>query len=188
MESDRQLAIDARAGDVSAYAELARRWSGSVLAVCRRRLRCVHSAEDSAQETFLRGWKAINSLQSPDRFGAWLLGIAHRVCLDWLKRKQNSQLAFSSLESRGTEISVPDDQMLAPELAEQTEDHARLLAEVERLPDHCREAVLLYYTQDLTYAELAERLGIAVATVNQRLSKAKQLLRGRLAELARCDP
>lgn len=188
MVSDRQLAIEARAGDVSAFAELARRWSGSVLAVCRRRLRCIHSAEDSAQETLLRGWKAIDSLQSPDRFGAWLLGIAHRVCLDWLKRKQNGQLTFSTLESRGTEVSVPDEQLSVQDRVEKSEDRSRLMAEVARLPDHCREIVLLYYTQDVTYAELAERLGIAVATVNQRLSKAKQLLRGRLAELARCDP
>jgi RNA polymerase sigma factor (sigma-70 family) len=142
--SDRQLAMDARAGDVSAYAELARRWSGPVLAICRRRLRSVHAAEDSAQETFLRSWQSIATLQSPDRFGAWLLGIAHRVCLDWLKRKQNGQTAFSTLEGRGSEVAVPSDELSAQERAEESEERARLMAEVDRLPDHCRQVVLLY--------------------------------------------
>ncbi len=184
---DQQLAIAAQAGDVSAYADLARRWSGPILAVCRRQLRCGHAAEDSAQEALLRGWKSISTLQSPERIGSWLLGIAHRVCLDWHKRKQNRQTAFSSLEARGTPVSVDSGEPTSLDQLEQSEERARLLEEVDLLPEHCREVVLLYYTQNVTYAELADRVGIAVATVNQRLSKAKQILRSRLAEHSRCD-
>lgn len=187
MLSDRQLAIDARAGDVSAYAELTRRWSGPVLALCRRRLRCRHAAEDSAQEAFLRGWKGIEALQAPDRFGSWLMGIAHRVCLDWLKRKQNQQTAFSTIEGNGEALPLESREPDAVALSEKAEEQARLIAEIERLPESCQEVLLLYYTQELTYAELAARLGIAVATVNQRLAKSKRLLRIRLAEVARCD-
>lgn len=185
--TDRQLTISARAGDSSAYAELVQRWSGPILAVCRRRLRCVHAAEDSAQEALLRGWKSVATVQDPDRFGAWILGIARRVCLDWHKRKQNGQTVFSSLEHRGDPVATTGERGSVLEQLEQSEDQQRLISEVEHLPDDCREIVLIYYTQDVTYAELSTRLGIAVATVNQRLAKAKKLLRSRLAEPARSD-
>jgi RNA polymerase sigma factor (sigma-70 family) len=119
---DSQLAIESQAGDASAYADLARRWAGPVLSVCRQRLRCSHAAEDSAQETFLRGWRSIESLESPDRFGSWLLGIAHRICLDWLKRKQNRQLAFSVLEAQGASVAIESEMDSVVDRIQQTEE------------------------------------------------------------------
>src|SRR5437773_11670977 len=82
---------------MAAYAELARRYAAPVLAVCHDRIRCWHAAEDLAQETLLRGLKSLTSLTDGERFGPWLRGIAQRVCLDWLKAKQSSQVPFTSL-------------------------------------------------------------------------------------------
>ena len=51
---------------------------------------------------------------------------------------------------------------------------------VEKLPEPLREALMLYYYEDCTYQQLAKTLGVSAATVNARLTQARQLLRERL--------
>ena len=54
------------------------------------------------------------------------------------------------------------------------------MAEVAALPEAYRETLMLYYTQDCTYDELAEMLGVSAATINARLTKARAMLRERM--------
>ena len=161
-----------------AYAELVRRWSARVLAVCHARVRRKDVAEELAQETLLRGFQALATLESPDRFGPWLRGIAQRVCRDWLKAKQTGQVAFTELPSdqqpEGFLTSQPDGSV------EQADELRHLMSVVEELPDEFREVLMLYYYQDATYQDLAELLGVSSATINARLTKARAMLRERL--------
>ena len=78
-DSDVELVRQAGNGRPAAYGELARRWMPCVMAVCHARVRCQASAADLAQETLLRGYRDLDTLKSPEKFGAWLRGIAHRV-------------------------------------------------------------------------------------------------------------
>src|SRR3954449_3012483 len=95
--SDAELVRLARAGRAEAYAELVRRWAGRITALCHARVGRSHPADDLAQETLLRGFRALGSLSDPERFGPWLCGIALRACLDWRKARQNAQIPFSAL-------------------------------------------------------------------------------------------
>ena len=56
------------------------------------------------------------------------------------------------------------------------------MAEVEALPEDCRQVVMLYYYQDVTYRDLAQLLGVSASTINARLTKARTLLRKRLTQ------
>ncbi len=171
-------------GQPSAYAELVRRWAAPVLAVCHARIRCWHAAEDLAQETLLRGLRALPSLTAGDRFGPWLRGIAQRVCLDWLKSKQSAQVPFTSFASGQApdELLATDADAVSREV-EGAEESRKLMECVNQLDDDCREVLLLYYYQDVTYAELAELLGVSPATINARLTKARATLRERLRRI-----
>jgi RNA polymerase sigma-70 factor (ECF subfamily) len=183
--SDVELVRQALAGQAEAYAELVRRWSPRVLALCHARVGRAGAAEDLAQEALLRGYRALASLSQPERFGAWLHGIALRACLDWLKARERSQVPFSCL-GPGTDpdgFLHPRAGAEAPALEQ--DERSRLLAEVEALPPEYRTVVMLYYYQDLTYRELAEALGVSPATVNARLTKARALLRARLSSVWR---
>ena len=176
--SDAELVRLARAGRTEAFAELVRRWAGRVTALCHARLGRAHVADDLAQETLLRGFRALGSLNDPDRFGPWLCGIALRTCLDWRKAKQNGQVPFSVLNSeRDSEELLPgrDDSTV-----ERNDEARHLIAQVEALPEDCRQVVMLYYYQDVTYRDIARLLGVSTATVNARLTKARSLLRTRL--------
>jgi len=189
MQSDAELVRLARAGRTAAYEELVRRWAARITGLCHARVKRAHLAEELAQETLLRGFRALDSLTDPDRFGPWLCGIALRACLDWLKAKQNAQVPFSVL---GSEFD-PDDSLqraaqrdgtVEAEL-ERDEERRQIMAEVEALPEDCRTVVLLYYYQDLTYRDLAKLLGVSSATVNARLTKARALLRTHLSHCRR---
>jgi RNA polymerase sigma-70 factor, ECF subfamily len=178
---DGELVCQTLDGHSAAYAELARRHAAPVLAVCHARFRCWHAAEDLAQETLLRGLKSLASLTDRDRFGPWLRGIAQRVCLDWLKAKQSSQVPFTSLGSGSApeELLATDGDAASREV-EGADESRRLMECVYALDDECREVLLLYYYQDVTYADLAELLGVSPATINARLTKARAALRERL--------
>src|SRR3954451_24918451 len=83
------------------YGQLVRRWAARVLAVCHARVGRA-AAEDLAQEALLRGLRALPTLSEPEKFGPWLIGIAVRTCLDWLKSAQRSEVSFDAIvEGRG---------------------------------------------------------------------------------------
>src|SRR3954464_427836 len=106
--TDAELVRATLAGSRDAYAEVARRWAARVTALCHARVRRADVADDLAQETLLRGFRALGTLNDPNRFGPWLCGIALRTCLDWRKAKQNSQVPFSVLHpDHDHEDSIP---------------------------------------------------------------------------------
>lgn len=182
--SDAELVRQARAGRTEAYAELVRRWAGRVTAVIHARMGRAHQVEDLAQETLLRGFRALHTLADPDRFGAWLSGIAVRICLDHHKARKNSQVPFSALGADlnpAANLAGHDNGLCA---LEREEDRQQLLAQVEALPDDCRQVIMLYYYNAITYREVANFLGISPATVNARLTRARALLRARMTACA----
>ena len=184
--SDGELVRQTLNGRSAAYEELVRRWSARILAYCHAKVRSSHAAEDLAQEALLRGYRSLASLDEPEKFGPWLRGIALRVCLDWLKSKQNHQAAFSDLgDGWSCDGGAGDSERQRRGAAERGERIERLMDEVETLPDEYREVVMMYYYDDVTYQELAEALGVSAATINARLTKARAMLRERLNRLAR---
>jgi RNA polymerase sigma-70 factor (ECF subfamily) len=155
------------------------------MAVCHARVRCQASAADLAQETLLRGFRDLVTLKSPEKFGAWLRGIAHRVCLDWLKAKQTSQVPFTQLAGNGDPASLLAGGNDVGAAVEQADETQRLLAEVEALSESHREVLMLFYYGEMSYRDMAELLGVSTATINARLSEARAILRDRLGRSRR---
>ncbi len=173
-KSDADLVREALLGRTGAYALLVHRWSARVLAVCHARVGNASTAEDLAQETLLRALRALRSIRDPDRFGAWICGIATRTSLDWLKSKQRTEVSTDALETLAGEAQ--------PHGKDSNEAWDQLYQEIGQLPSACREVLMLYYYSESTYQELGEMLGVSAATINARLTKARKLLRHRLSE------
>jgi RNA polymerase sigma-70 factor, ECF subfamily len=178
--TDAELVRKSLGGCRESYAEISRRWVPRIMAICHSRVRNSHVAEDLAQETLLRGYRALGTLSDHTKIGSWLMGIALRACLDWLKAKERTTIPFSGLRP---EQSL--DQLLAEEPVDiilHADDRKRLISEVESLPEIYRQVVMLYYYEDLTYRDLANLLGVSSATINARLTRARSLLRERLTQ------
>src|SRR4051812_41356701 len=134
MSSDSELVGLAQGGQLTAYEELVRRWSARVLAVCHAKVRSCHTAEELAQESLLRGLRAIGTLEDPAKFGPWLCGIASRACLDWLKSSQAKQVSLDAISDGHADAWVAQTGKSPYEEAAGADDDRRLLAEVATLP------------------------------------------------------
>lgn len=167
-------------GERAAAEEIASRWAVRVLAFCQARVRNRHTAEDLAQESLLRALRGLRSLESPDRFGTWLFGIAAHVCLDWRKSKQAGQVPMSSYAPQRRPDELASDGRSAEAAVDQADQMRWLLEAIEELSVEHREVLLLYYYQDVTYQDLANMLGVSTATINARLTQARAKLRERV--------
>jgi RNA polymerase sigma-70 factor (ECF subfamily) len=185
MSSDSDLVRLAQGGQLAAYEELVRRWSARMLAVCHAKVRSAHTAEELAQESLLRGLRALGTLEDPAKFGPWLCGIASRVCLDWLKSSQARQVSLDAMYDGQPDAWIVQQGDSPDEAACRADDQRLLLAEVDTLPESYREVILLYYYDDVTYQDVATMLGVSAATVNARLTKARAMLRERLSGMQR---
>ena len=178
--SDGELVRQVLAGKIGAYEPLVRRWAPRVTAVCHARVGRADAAADLAQETLLRGLRALPTISDPEKFGPWLCGIAVRTCLDWLKASARTEVTMSALAADRDPGSIAVARGDASEQSDRRDEIRRLMAEVERLPLPYRQVLMHYYYEDCTYKQIAEQLGVSAATVNMRLTKARQLLRQRL--------
>ena len=176
---DADLVRQTLAGRRDAFAELARRWSARITAICHAKVRRADVADDLAQETLLRGFRALSTLSDHTKVGTWLMGIAVRASLDWLKAKERTTVCFSTLAPdyplERILAEPPDDAVFL------ADERQRLIREIEALPEAFRQVVMLYYYDDLTYRDLAALLGVSTATINARLTKAREMLRHRLS-------
>ncbi len=171
--SDGDLVRAVKGGRREAYDELVRRHAAKISAVCRSRLGARGPVEDLVQESFLRGFRALVSLAEPEKFGSWLYGIATRACLDWLKAKERRTVSFdpAGISDAGGKADA----------AEDPDRNTKLHEQIDALPESYREVVLLFYYRKQTYQEMSELLNLSPAAINARLTKARAMLRERMA-------
>ncbi|MBN1476384.1 sigma-70 family RNA polymerase sigma factor, partial [Candidatus Sumerlaeota bacterium] len=183
---DQTLLHRALKGDVAAFGALVERHFGPVYAVALARLREPESAEDLAQEVFLRAQIHLQRLGPSGNFAGWVVRIARNLAIDWQRRKQTASrlLPLVALGERAGEI--PDTSTRgAREAMASDEEHSAVRRAIRDLPDDLREVVLLHWTEALTQQEIANRLGLNQATVSRRLQRALKALRGTLEPVLR---
>jgi len=124
-------------------------------------------AEDVVQETFMRAWRAIDSLNDPDAARPWLLAIARREHARLYDRKRHATVALDDL------IATED-----PALASApSEDHSDVGAAISSLETHYREPLVLQSLMGYSTDEIASYLGLSRSAVLSRLHRAKHKLR-----------
>ncbi len=162
----------ALSGDDNAKIDLVRHLYGRIHALCQSQLRSQADAEDAVQETFMRGMARLDELKSPEAITGWLRGIAHNVCVDLIRR---NRVRYTSSTDVAT---LPTDDTPANITDHEERDH--LMGLIHALPEPLRETILLHYYDEMTYDQMAAWLGVARSTVNDRLSKARGMLKHQL--------
>jgi RNA polymerase sigma factor (sigma-70 family) len=178
---DAELVAAARTGDAGAFAALAERHYGTLLATCRRALGDPQWTRDAAQEAVVTAMLGLDHLRSDERFGAWLLGIALNTCRHVARRERRRPA--QSLEAAFAEGEPAAPSPGPEEAAEAAETAARVRRAIAALPPGQREAVRLFYFAGLTHDETAEELGTAVSAVKTRLHKARRALQHQLHDM-----
>lgn len=136
-------------------------------------------AEDIVQETFMKAFKNLHTVQDVEKMGAWLSVIATRTAIDHLRRlnKWNEFTTSDVYIDTESESLQPDYVSTVETGLEKAYVKELLLGEIDKLkPDH-REVLILFYHHDLMYEEIAELLGVQLATVKSRMFRAKKKLK-----------
>jgi len=146
-------------------------------------------AEDLTQETLLRAYNKLSSLDDPTRLVPWLYRIATNVTHDRFRQASFRHRPMSLEEGEGAASQtaglmkiVPDDSPRLDKLMEQREMSSCVRDYIEDLSDSYRAVMLLHDVQGLTNPEIAEMLGVSLATVKIRLHRARGRLRVALDE------
>jgi polysaccharide export outer membrane protein len=156
----------------AAFEALVQRHGPMVLGVCQRVLHNAHDAEDAFQATFLVLVRKAASIVPRERVGNWLYGVAHRTAL---KAKGDAA------RRRAREQQVKDLPRREPAEDLWWELRPLLDAELHRLPDNYRAAVVLCDLEGKSRKDAARQLGWAEGTLSGRLARARGLLAKRLA-------
>jgi len=159
--------------DEAAFAALVERHGPHVLAACRQVLGQIADVEDAFQATFLVLVKKASSIRQPDLLGNWLYGVAQRIS----RKAKVKALRRQKHEQRAAPVALAE---LPPD-GPGDDIWPIIDQELQSLPDKYRAAVVLCYLQGLTNEEAAQRLRWPTGTVKGRLSRARDLLRSRLA-------
>jgi RNA polymerase sigma-70 factor, ECF subfamily len=161
-------------GDRGSFERLYREHVDRVYGLCKRLTRDTTSAEDCAQETFVRAWRALPRYEARSSFGTWLHRIAVNVVLNSRRRLAQSEL--QSVEVDGQLGPFPDNDWSFDTPLEVDEIEQAIAA----LPPGARDAVVLCGIYGYSHAEAAGMLGVAEGTCKAQLHRARSLLRQKL--------
>lgn len=175
-DPDRDDAALAAAGNHEAFARLVARWQDRMLGLAWRFCRDRAMAEDMTQDAFVRAYRALPKYRAEATFGTWMTSIALNTYRSALRDRPPV-----SVPLQAGHIPAGDAAITLSLERQQTEELVR--AQVVRLPDRYRTALVLYYFQERDVAATARILGIREGTLKGRLHRGRQLLGRRLRAL-----
>ncbi len=176
--NDEELVRAVLAGNVRAFDQLVERYFGMVYAIAYAWLGHRETAEDLAQEVFLRVYLYLGNLKQPSRFSSWLSQITRNLAIDWQRRGQRASrlIPMVPLDDRTAEVPYAMAKGARERMEEKERDSA-VRTEILKLPPELREMVLLHFTEELSIKEIAKRVGIHQSTVKYRIKKALATMR-----------
>lgn len=165
---DEWLVVRCQLGEREAFDALVAQWHGPLWRCARRMAGDDAQADDIAQDVWVRVARNIRAVRDGTRWRAWLFTIARRVWMDRL-RAQYARPPEGDVDVADVPDASVDDS--------RADDLEAMHFELARLPAIDREAVTLFYLQELSLDEVAEVLAVPVGTVKSRLFRARRLLR-----------
>ncbi len=138
------------------------------------------TAEDLTQETFLRALRRLGSLRDRAALVPWLYRLATNVFIDWVRAEDRRRLARTGGQN-GDETDlvakIPDPVAAVDRRIEQSEMSECVQDFVDDLPDDFRSVILLHDAHGLSNPEIAQMLGLTVATTKIRIHRGRMRLR-----------
>ena len=184
--TDVELMLDVKAGDDSSFDFLLQKYRSPLVNFLHRMVRDTATAEDLAQEVFLRVYRARKQYTPSAKFTTWLFRIATNLALNSVRDNRYAKLAVP-LDAAADEDAAPmelpapvmriDEHMIE---RDRTEFIQRAIAS---LPEKQRAAVLLHKYEEMDYGEIARILDCSESALKSLLFRAYETLRVQLAPL-----
>jgi RNA polymerase sigma-70 factor (ECF subfamily) len=156
------------------FATLYKEHYADVKATAYRYLQDNEDADDATQETFIKAMESLDNYDDSYSFRTWVTNICNNTCRDKLRQRKAEQRRFTPLNDSNEY------------LAEQIEDESdplssldagrielRVMALMSALPDPLLEAFKLRFVDELSYREVAEKMGVPISTAKTRIRRAR---------------
>jgi len=183
-----ELMLQVRDGDVAAFAELVELWQHRLVTLFFHQTGDHALAEDLAQETFMRVYRARDRYRPTAKFTTWVHTIANNLCSDLrqrayrrLERGVPHTVSASSSAIGLDQLAVAASGMLPSRLADRGELQAVVRQALATLNERQRMAVVLAKFEQCSYEEIAAAMGLSVPAVKSLLFRARDQLRDALA-------
>lgn len=142
-----------------------------------------HTTEDMLQETFIKIYKNIGSLQSPEAYFVWAGRIATNLCISYIRKHSKEALQTSIEDEEGNEefafdTIADDNEMFIPESVMENKEHQRMIgAVIDGLSVEQKLAVQCFYFEEMSVKEIAEAMGCSEGTIKSRLNYARKAIK-----------
>jgi RNA polymerase sigma-70 factor (ECF subfamily) len=179
MTTDAELVAGALGGSQEAFRELVTRFERPVYTLILRMVRDSTTAEDLAQEVFVKAYRHLAAYDSRRKLASWLFKIAHNTTIDHLRHGALDTVPLAAEKAEGGDLLavLADSAAESPAAAAERRDMARALERaIARLRPEYREAVVLRYVEGLSYLEISDVLGLPLGTLKTNLHRARKEL------------
>ena len=182
-DADQRLLLAcAQAGDERAFRQLVEPYRHALEVHCYRMLGSAQDAEDMAQETLLRAWRALERFEPRAQFQTWLYRIATNACLDELERRPRRPEPIDPYPDRPSDVTASPIYDPAARYAIREGMELALLRAIQELPGRQRAVLIFRDVLGWTAPEVAEVLQSTVASVNSALQRARATIEQHLPD------
>lgn len=184
--SDVQLMLDVKAGDEASFDFLLQKYRSPLVNFLNRMVRDTATAEDLAQEVFLRVYRARKQYTPSAKFTTWLFRIATNLALNSVRDNRHRRMEVSldaPVEEDEAPLQVPTREMRIDEHMVERDRADFIRRAVASLPEKQRVAVLLHKYEEMDYGEIARILDCSESALKSLLFRAYENLRVQLAPL-----
>jgi len=169
-------------GDQVAWEQIVRQFWRKVFNVAYKFVGRQDEAEDLTQDIFLKLFKSLKTFDRRANFSTWLISVSRNLCIDHYRsmRREHDVVTHDVDVVTLARPSVID----SPQAALEQRDRVALLrAALDKLAPSLRTAVMLRDIQELSYQEIAEKLGVPEGTVKSRINRGRTELSRQIARL-----
>lgn len=160
-------------GDQTAISELYARTCEKVRFAVKVMIKDDDTVDDIVQDSYMKGFKSLTQLKDAESYQAWMKQIAHNKAVDWLRSNHKVRYVeeFLPMEEMEAQERMEERVENLPDEAMDRKETTRLLNEIlDAVPEEQRAVVCMYYYDQLTLREIAEKLDISENTVKSRLT------------------
>lgn len=183
---DRDLVSRVQRGDKSAFDLLVLKYQHKIVHLVDRYVKDPNEAQDVAQDTFIKAYKALGDFRGDSTFYTWLYRIAINTAKNYLlsrsRRYSDYEVDMQDAEQvenapQLKDIETPEHQLMNDQII-----HA-IKSAIERLPEEMRIAITLREFEGMSYEEIAEAMDCPIGTVRSRIFRAREAIDEKLNPL-----
>ncbi len=183
---DEDLVLKVQQGDKKAYDLLVLKYQHRIIQLVNRYVKDPTEAQDVAQETFVKAYRALGSFRGDSAFYTWLYRIAINTAKNYLvaRTRRSSDYEVDIQDAETCEnlpqlqgIETPERLLISQEIVD------TIKAAIEKLPEDMRIAIMLREFEGMSYEEIAETMDCPVGTVRSRLFRAREAIDSKLTPL-----